>query len=329
MDTLLLEGPHHQKPGTLFVETPMKGVCWGTSAGSKRTVKTKMDGNEDYASLLPLKQGLVFCLCDSHFGKRAGELCAKGLPPCAEAIVDNPIHTMFERHYELDRAMKNETLESNSPLPSGTTMISGYLEHNCLSWVSSGDSSLFLFRRGTLALLNERRPNLFIGTYPATESIFLETFQLPSDFYEHPGRQVYAHLVLSHICTLANNGTLTESLVKTMLDKLREHTGIICVVPPVQLTRSWNEANTRTYKNVPEWGQLPMEPQDLIIGVSDGICDPDDPETRNRLEVFLNSSFHTPCEMGECILKDCLKSGGRDNATCLIIEHPMDLHSTG
>ena len=314
---LYIEGPQHIKPGELHLQNLGSHILAGTTPGNRKSIKSKMDGNEDFVHIMSTPNGSLFALCDAHFGCKSGKMASLELQQLKNSVSSNPIKKMFQYHYLIDRNLKEAKLNQSISTNSATTLITGYLEDRNLWWVNSGDSSLFLFRAGELKLLNCRRSNLFVGEFPRVEKTLHESFQMPPSLLENPSRIIHAHLILSHICHLANQSQLTQKSLGLMLMKMEEHTGIVFKGDPVMLGKPWHEANTISYKTTPEWGQHKLASNDIILAVTDGVCDQNNPEHPQKLQQILSSN---PLEKaGTAILENTLERGGKDNASFLMI----------
>ena len=73
---------------------------------------------------------------------------------------------------EGDRIVSNLKNKDGSPIRSGTTLAAVVIEENRLSWVSVGDSSIYLLREGSLYSLVREHNYEFMAEYRKNDSTF-------------------------------------------------------------------------------------------------------------------------------------------------------------
>jgi len=314
IDSSILIGPQHKSPNKIYLSTLQNNYVIGTTPGNKRTIKTKYDGNEDCLLAGSFQEGILFSVCDAHFGARSAEICIQNLAKLCNDLGTNPVRTMFQAHYELDTQIKDGCIQNNSH--SATTCITGFHQNHRLSWVNSGDSSLFIIRNDKILTLNKRTPALFLGEFLPPIENTSEEFQFPSAFFKDKHLVQYFHLILSTICSLANAGTLNTDNVQKLLSTMQSETGVQFQGNVNSLTQPWNNINTQSYRTIPEWGQFNTLRGDIILSVTDGIYETDE-STDVMLELIVKSGQDVRTAT-ESILQHTLDTGGRDNASLFI-----------
>jgi len=314
----ILEGPKNLKPGKFWLTELDDQVYAGNTPGGKKSIRSKHDGNEDFVGFSRRNGAILFGIADAHFGAISGKIAVKKLEDTWDFVHKNPIRTLFNHHYHMDHEVK--ALASESPMRSATTLISGLLQGQELSWVSTGDSSMFLFRNSQMTALTKRKTSLFIGEFPEIEKTFHETFRVPHTILEQPDHIIYCHLIFSHISNLANEGKLELADLSIMLQKIEDHSGVSFTEDPSTLTKSWHPANTRAFKRIPDWGQIQLQPEDILLAVTDGLYEENNSDQWHDIQSTLAN--HSFTEAGEILLANSLKQGGLDNASFLAIRVP-------
>ncbi|PIE02538.1 MAG: hypothetical protein CSA81_06915 [Acidobacteria bacterium] len=285
-----------------------------SSPGTKKTIKGKKDGNEDCLAIHKDRGGTLFAICDAHFGIASAKTTLKIIPSLVHLLNKNPALRLFKAHYTLDETIRamNETAQTHS----ATTCIHAFHTENSLTWVSTGDSSLYIIRGNSILPLTSRMPPLFLGEFQSRIEQKYEEFHFTNGFYENKTLSIYFYFWMSHICSLANENRLDESTLSAILNELEAKSGVQFNGSLKSLTKPWHEVNTTTYRNIPEWGKTLTKDGDILLGITDGISD-----SYDSCEKLLDTMLNTLPDLtltAKSLLAGSLEKGGLDNASVLM-----------
>lgn len=143
-------------------------VAVGLSTGSGESMNPKQWVNEDSLCVHRLADGSLLCaVADAHWGGAAGEVMVQGLRPAFERARGA---TALDR---LLLAVRSVDARWHIERPQGdgseTTLLACHVQERSLSWVSVGDSLLFLLGARGCSLRNPPSgafPVPFLGGFP-------------------------------------------------------------------------------------------------------------------------------------------------------------------
>ena len=143
------------------VQDPKKDLKTGDCA--PRSIIGKRKNQEDAAQVIPFDGGIVNILCDGMGGISSGEVasceCIRTMRDVAlaaqycqkEMITD----ILFRQVIRADAHVSSLQDENGNRLGCGTTLLCTVVRGNSMSFVSVGDSHIYLIRNGQISRLNE------------------------------------------------------------------------------------------------------------------------------------------------------------------------------
>ncbi len=315
----LIFGSQYAKPKSTEVFPFEDRVAGGLAPGHKACIKKKMDGNEDAMAFGRLSSGeAVMLLADAHFGSSAGETAVAGFSSVFQEAVGSNTLKLLTSHFRLDEKIRDQRAADPHNL-SSTTFISVLAESNCAHWCSTGDSHLFLLRRGELSKINESHPNLFVGDVSASITgvrWILRKFGCIDDMTEtDPMIQA-----LYEVTAFRKRVDIMDASVddaQALLARIESITGLPQTIDPEDLLQTWFELYLDLSKCAPFWGTQRLVAGDVLLLASDGIDEVESNCSLEDLEETMARDNDVQV-MVKNILKKCTtRRGNNDNLMIL------------
>jgi len=321
-----MHGPQFNQPRQIHVRDVDETAVCAMTAGSAKAVRNKFDGNEDALAVYDVaRKGQLLLAADSHFGSAASSFVLEQFPVVFEATKGSIDRRIFGTHLTLDRETWRHKLQLHDVDPHcSTTLLSVFVQGNRLHYASTGDSILYLYRRGKLLQINGTRDGQFIGepeTHLNRSTEVIEAY-IPKQIMNNMDT-LYDYLFgLVHIQFYTRTQNLSEQQKKRILDIMREKIGAPVPLSAEDLVTPWHPVQIHLARHLPEWGRFSVRPGDLIILATDGILENVSGCSHDRLEqIMADESSSGLGAMAQAILEACLgKRGGRDNTSILIKE---------
>jgi len=315
-------GKDHAQPGDRHVQAVSAKLAGGISAGNKRCVRHKDEGNEDALGAVAFEEGTVLLLADSHFGRHSAEQALQGFGTTFENHQGPVAERLFKTVLDLDRQVR-ETKASLSPpvAPTcATTLICVWLDGSEMVWCSIGDSSLWHIRRGKAKLENDKTQN-FLGDFqPLAEPL---RQQLDAWGWVDP---TLDHAALAKwYWRISNLNRAVRGLDRDRVSVAQAKSDLMALMPrhatvnEAQLLEPWQPVHLLAPAILPEWGHRTLEPGDRVFLASDGVDEPVSLSTIEDLLALVADSGLSPEATVVKVIDRCHgRRGGDDNLCCWV-----------
>jgi protein phosphatase len=180
------------------------------------------------------KKELIAVLCDGMGGHNAGEVASQVATRAFLDAIKRPAHGAAAPTADLPNACEaaNNALSARinqdcSLRGMGTTLVGARVLNSALSWVSVGDSHLYLFRRGQITKLNDDH-----SMKPVLDRMVRTNIISPEEARNHPDRNALRSAISGGEVALIDRGGAPVPLRKgdavviasDGLDTLADHT---------------------------------------------------------------------------------------------------------
>jgi serine/threonine protein phosphatase PrpC len=158
----------------------MLEIAYDQSIGSRQE-------QEDYFATISLDHGELVVLADGmggyDGGKVASSLIVKTVISSLKACEHNTPECFKEALFDAHEALKKQIEQSPELSKMGATLIIAYITEEAISWLSIGDSLIYVLRDNALLRLNE------LHTYASTlEAMVEKDLITPEEAFNHPNK---------------------------------------------------------------------------------------------------------------------------------------------
>lgn len=317
-------GRDYAQPGDRYIQKVGDRLAGGISAGSKKCVRGKDEGNEDALGALLVDSGRVLLLADSHFGRFAAEHALDRFDASFKSQEGDLEERLFKTVLHLDSLVRSGKQNHASPVAPNcaATLICVCASETAMAWCSIGDSSLWHIRRGQVSLQNEKTQN-FLGDYqPLAEPLRrqLDAWGWIDPTLTEPelAEWYWAISNLNRAVRGLDRDRVPVDRATAMLKKMMpQHVR----VEEGPLLEPWQPLHLLAQAVLPEWGTRSLAPGDRLFLASDGV---DEPVSQTSLEVLLEqvARKETPPEETVATALDLChgRRGGDDNLCCWVLD---------
>ncbi|MCB1044000.1 MAG: protein phosphatase 2C domain-containing protein [Acidobacteria bacterium] len=323
MDAQVLLGPQVVRPDEVQYVSLNDDLVGALTPGHKRTIKTKSDGNEDCLALIRFgTAGELMLVADAHFGAATSVQAIREFPTLFSRFQGSPESRLFFTHLELDRQLA-EMKSKHSSVSEGcsTTLLSVWFDGSFLTWASSGDSILVLFREGKMQQINQTHHAMYLGDAYNAPHRCNEQLQayLPEVVLADSHKRDQALLGLVQTSMNRDLFKDNEGRAKDMIHALENMLGTELSVAPKDIMTPWSPLNICLAQFIPEFGRFAPQPGDTLLMATDGI----DPSVSGvpfeKLKELIEQRDKSVRErLGDVMDRVLSREGGMDNCALIL-----------
>lgn len=327
MSQHLLLGTDHIKVAKVYSEEPQPDIVMATTAGRKQSIQKKQDINEDAAAVITVPEGTLIMVADSHYGARAAHIAVEFFERFWNES-DGPIMRRLRYvHYMIDRqicAERRQVGTENFHTHCATTLVSGLLDGDRITLVSSGDSRAWAVRDGEVDdLLRQDEKYYFLGDRDGLMSQAAELMDYHGILSSTTERNTVLKvlLILCEIHQQVINNLATRSQVERLCKEIETITGNPLNLDVAALLEPWHELHLVLARLTPQVASHRLDEGDVLLLATDGIDEHESAVDERQIVKLLTPSRKSLLKRTHKLVDATTgRRGGNDNVMVVTVQ---------